>query len=263
MREKILYGCSFVPYMTLQAEGFDMVSLYDLAPGLYGGQKLGGNLCSFVQRCSQIDFSQFSGVILTNCCNSVQRLYDYIRFHYPKLFLYLLEIPRDRSGVNGYKSLFKSLKQYFRKEISEFAGRLPEKKESSGRCIQVVSSALSKKYVQALSEVFGGFYLKFSSCSSDCRGDRLLQHRQLAVSCPRRTDFYDWFETAVQWAIGVIYIVSQRCDHIMFPLPELRALCRRQSRRMLFLEEEYTNKISENSRLRYEAFRECLLLERR
>ena len=258
MTEKILYSCSFVPYMTLQAAGFDLVNLYDIDHGPCGGQKLCGNLCSYVRSCSQVDFSQFSGVILTNCCNSVQRLYDYILFHYPDIFVYLLEIPRNREGCNGFLDLFDAIKIHFGREIRMPAAIAPVEKKPVGTYIQVVSSALSRKYVHELENFFYDFCLKIDTCASDCRGDRLLQNRKAAVSCPRRADFCDWLETAVQTALGVIYIVSQRCDHIMFPLPEIRAMCRRQGRRLLYWEEEYTDRISETSKIRYEAFRECL-----
>lgn len=258
MTEKILYGCSFVPHMTLEAAGFEMISFYDIDHGLRGGQKLCGNLCSFVRICSQVDFSQFSGIILTNCCNSIQRLYDYILCHHPDIFAYLLEIPRNENRCDRYQDLFDAMQIHFGREVRMPAAIVSTEKKPAGTYIQVVSSALSRKYVQEMEKLFHKFCLQIDTCASDCRGDRLLLNWQAAVSCPRRADFCDWFETAVQTALGVIYIVSQRCDHIMFPLPEIRAMCRRQGRRFLCLEEEYTDRISETSKIRYEAFLECL-----
>jgi len=269
MKKKLLYMCSFVPYKTLEAAGFQMISAYDIELGLkhsINNTKLSGNLCSFIKYCERIDYSEYDGVIFTNCCNSAQRLYDYVKFSYLNIFTYILDIPGNNQLLKVDNQpekvmtidLINKLNCYFNVTISYNNIFKPEAQLVTQNHIWVISSAIHKKYMWELSSIFSNYNLKFDVCSSECRGDRLLSDEDSEISCLRMKNFYNWFEKKLNFVKGIIYIIAQRCDHAMFSYPEIKKICDKHRYKILLVEEEFTSKISERSKIRYEAFKECL-----
>lgn len=256
--KRLLYFCSFVPYQLLEHNGFQMVCAYN-----YDGIKmeqtfLSGNPCSFIKECEYIDYRQFDGVIFTNCCNSTQRLHDYIKYRYPHMFVYLLEIPRLSGNNWNYNNLLVALKKYFHFADIKYPVTEVEKKSENGK-ILVISSSLSRDYAKQLSALYSKKDLKFYTCWSEPRGD-LYQAAKDSVFCARMTDYVEQIKPEIMQAEAVIFITMAKCDYVMFSYPAIRQICKQCRIRFLHMEEEFTNTISENSRIRYEAFKECMSL---
>ena len=267
---KLLYFCSFVPYLTLQNMGFDIVSGYDACMETNGNSRLSGNLCSFIKYCEKIDFTQYDGIIFTNCCNSTQRLYDYVKYHYPKLYMFLLEVPRNKNERINYYSMFSSLEKQF--NLSENTENKEEKTapvpgivlhqlkiQRDG--ILIIASSLHKEYVGNLTKIFSGYNLKLESCQSVPRGDFVL-NKTMEISCPRMMGFFKYIRNKIDQVSAVIYIITQRCDYIMFTYPQIKKICEDRNMKCLVLEEEYVGHISERGKIRYEAFKESLELDK-
>ena len=98
-KPRIGYMCSYVHHHLIGELGFSTINFNDLNEGIRTSTtRLPVNLCSYALQCVKIlDQSGIDGLIVTNCCNSMQRLYDYVKLTRPELFCYMLELPRDNS----------------------------------------------------------------------------------------------------------------------------------------------------------------------
>lgn len=263
MKKQILYFCSFVPHRFLSENGFEMVSAYDLIESDGMKPVLSGNLCNFVKNCELIDFTRFDGVIFINCCNSMQRLYDYVSYRYPEVYAIILNLPHEFYCKNYFTPLFESLSLRFHTQLQE-RNPLPEEinPEEDKEKILVLTSTIHKIYFQQLQTIFKGYELQLESCWSIPRGDRLLAGEK-SVTCPRMLDYGNYLKGKIQSADMVIFITLQRCDHIMFTYPIVNEICKSHHRKLLLVEEEYRETIPAHSRIRYDAFLECIELERK
>jgi len=272
-----------VPEEMLRRAGFELISVYELAHTGFQDTNLSGNPCSFIKLCSGINYSEYDGIIFTNCCNSTQRLYDYVKYHYPYLFTYLLELPRSKEDIWNCNMLIMNLCEFFHMQPEAFFQKKYNAGENScelkaaegtkafsvkrgksgldGRNdLAIITSCLSKEYAKELTAIFPEYKYSLSACFNEDRGESyLLGERK--VSCPRMLDFYNYVQERIQEVRGVIFIAMQKCDHILFAYPAVRDICRKQNIKILLVEEEYSFKISERSYIRYEAFKECLELE--
>ncbi len=259
--KRLLYFCSFVPFQLLEQNGFQMICAYDYEKDRKEQSFLPGNPCSFIKACENIDFNQFDGVIFTNCCNSTQRLQDYIKYYYPNLFVYMLSLPRSSKESWTYTSLLEELKQFFKCEKITYP-RIElakiEEQDVTGQML-VISSSLSNSYGKQLTAFYPEVFIKFYTCQSQPRGDQ-YQNAGKPVFCVRMTDFVEQMESEIKGSKAVIFITMEKCDYIMFSYPAVRQLCKKYDIQFLHIEEEFTNNISENSKIRYEAFKECMRL---
>ncbi|MCL2702959.1 MAG: 2-hydroxyacyl-CoA dehydratase family protein [Defluviitaleaceae bacterium] len=251
-----------------------MVSIHDLsAPG---GIKNGAsaNLCSMACYAMEIDLSDFNGVIFTNCCNSTQRLFDYITISYPHIYSYMLEIAKTREhGINGWFNeqcimLAESLNSFFgSRAVNAKKPRWESNFEKpEGHCIWLLGSALDQSYANEAADVLAPMQVRFELCPSTNRGDIFLasgsskEAAARAASCPGMMDYHNWLEEEISNRSsdidGVILVSLLKCDHIMFSYPEIRKICENFGIPMMLIEEEYKYGLSGRSRLRYEAFKE-------
>lgn len=259
--KRLLYFCSFVPYQLLEQYGFQMICAYDYVNERRAQSVLSGNPCSFIKACENIEYNQFDGVIFTNCCNSTQRLYDYIKYHYPNLFVYFLSLPRSSNEDWRFGGLLKALEQFFQCEklIYTRTEQIEEKEQEVTGQMLVISSSLSKNYERQLESFYSEVPIKFYTCQSEPRGDR-YQNPGNKVFCVRMIDYAEQMEAEIQKVKAVIFITMEKCDYCMFSYPVVRQLCKKYKIKFLHIEEEFTNSISENSKIRYEAFKECMRL---
>lgn len=264
--KKLLYYCSYVPDAVLKAAGFEMISMHELAGNIKGSAHLPGSPCSFIRFCCDIPYEEYDGVIFANCCNSSQRMYDYVKHHHPDIFTYIMEVPRDGNEKWDCQGLFHALEQYFQScvrvepEIDKQHGEYPypfdEKKD-----FLILSSALHQGYIEELERIFAGFTCKFLSCGSQKRG--IMHLTGNAVACPRMLDFFAYIGGQIASAKGVILVSIRNCDPMLFAYPGIRAICREKKIPCLMIEEEYGTVMSSRSCIRYEAFLEGFGWEQR
>ena len=54
------------------------------------------NMCSYSKAVLEdIAVKDYDGIILTTCCDSIRRLYDTLKHHYPDKFIYLMDAYED------------------------------------------------------------------------------------------------------------------------------------------------------------------------
>lgn len=266
MKKKLLYYCSYVPVEILEKAGLEMQSIHELSFRTKGRMCLPGGPCSFIQYCCDIPYGAYDGILFVNCCNSSQRMYDYVRYHYPDIFCYLMELPGAKGEIWNYEELIKAVNERFDCSISlDKQKKIPfqaspgilEEKE----CLLVLSSAVHEGYVEALKDLFGGYCCHFITCNRESRGIRFLMGEEAA--CPRRPDYFSVIGKKFTNVSGVIVISQKNCDPILFSYPDIHKLCRDRKIKCLLVEEEYGSRISSRSRLRYEAFLEELEMKGR
>lgn len=262
MKKRLLYFCSFIPYINLSLAGFEMISIFDITSVGLNQYRLTGNLCSFIKSCESINYEEYDGVIFTNCCNSTQRLYDYVTYYYPNTFTYILDLPHVADNTYYYKTFFLAISKYFDIPIHDKNDVVQDNLISKeNNKILVVSSSLHKNYIEELYLLFTNYQLKLETCWSIPRGDLLLQGETI-VPCPRMMNYSHYFKDLINQIKAVIFITMQKCDQIMFTYPLIHELCETHQRKLLLIEEEYNEAVSERSKIRYEAFKECLALDR-
>lgn len=62
--------------------------------------KMHPNICSYVKGVLEtFSKADYEGIILTNCCDSIRRLYDVLRVQYPDKFVFLLDLPRKTDAA--------------------------------------------------------------------------------------------------------------------------------------------------------------------
>ncbi len=96
---KIGYACKYVPIEAMEAMGARMVRIEpaeDLASFDAAETCMHANICSFVKAAFEtVSSGDFDGVVLTTCCDSMRRLADALQAQAPRLFIHLLDVPRD------------------------------------------------------------------------------------------------------------------------------------------------------------------------
>lgn len=257
MKKRILYFCSYVPYKLLENAGFEMVSAHSTVTGARYKNSMSGNLCCFMRNCVSIDFTLYDGVIFTNCCNSTQRLYDYVTYHYPKVFTYFLEIPRDGSEEFDSSHLFYQLEQFFAIKIPVVLEKNVFLNKKQKEDILILSSCIQPGYMMDLQKLFADYHLTGETCMDLPRGDLLIINK-IYKPCVRSLHIAEEISESIKNSKAVIFVSMQRCDQIMYLYPVVKQYCESQKRRILYVEEEYSIKISERSKIRYEAFLESL-----
>ena len=107
------YTCKYAPIEIFEALGIEVekidpnVTSYDKAETI-----MHANLCSYVKGVlEEVSKKKYEGVILTNCCDSTRRLYDTLKFNFPDIFVYLLDLPRktNEDAINLYENSIKNM----------------------------------------------------------------------------------------------------------------------------------------------------------
>lgn len=278
------YMCSYVPYKILSALGFSMISFHDMGIPDSTGSKFPANVCHYVKAIEKlIKEKPLDAVIITNCCNAMQRLYDYICLYMTDILCFFLELPKDDTEYeqNRYydemNMLIQDICNTFGKkqnrdnilnQVKQMKdGDLSQLNEDS---IYVLSSALSPKLEQLLSESITDYHVVFDTCKSRDNGDRVM-HNKLSshdkaeleqLPCARVSNFVDWvsgyFKQNKKHLKGVIYLSTKNCAWHLFQQPMIMKIAHGQEIPILCMEESYNTDSFENILTRVEAFQESI-----
>lgn len=282
------YMCSYVPHHFISELGFSMINFNELDEGDAGIEKcttrMPVHLCSYVLHCANVlNSSKIDGIIVTNCCNSMQRLYDYVKLTKPDLFCYMLELPRDNSKDacicfgNHIIDLANNLKSFFHFEQNT---PLPDVYPLSYKMkynneIYVLGNAIPTDIRQQMECFFKNYNLDINHCGMKRNGDAIWQrylnyiaHKTDAEErspeeypCARMREFVDYFKNYIQdnkQLMGVVYVSSQNCDNYLLSFPVVQELCKASGIPVIELEINYNEKSSGQFATRLEAFIECL-----
>lgn len=270
------YLCSYFPESILTEAGFDTLRLFEInAESMAVGGELPINICSYVRYCQRIlNDLTLDGIVLTNCCNGMQRLYDYIREKRPDLYCCILELPRQQSQRDYlfYKmqadTFIEDICKHFKRNIPEISwmcsngSRSEEVQEVLQRStVYVIGSAVSQDMREKIDSSLEGFHVQWSTCAKKERGGGSVDDF-LRNPCARMDTFAAWFADFLSRnstnLSGIIYISSQHCDSFLFQYPSVKRICEEKGVPLLGLEESYRNNGFGQMLTRIEAFLESM-----
>ncbi len=283
-RPTIGYMCSYVPHQFISELGFSLVNFNDLDEEIEkNSTRLPVNLCSYALHCVKVlNHAKIDGLIITNCCNSMQRLYDYIKLTRPDIFCYMLELPRDKQKDeciyfgNSVTDLAEKLQGFFSLEQ-----RLPFPNKKDLSCheesrdkIYVLGNAIPVTVQKQMKNHFNNYDLEIHHCGMKNNGDALFQRyldyktnkavvREVdrEIPCARMSYFIDWFKEYLKnnnRLKGVVCFSSQNCDNYLLSFPAIQKLCKANGIPVIQMEVNYNEKSSGQFATRLEAFIECL-----
>jgi benzoyl-CoA reductase/2-hydroxyglutaryl-CoA dehydratase subunit BcrC/BadD/HgdB len=277
------YFCSYVPFEMLKNAGIEMVSLSEISQNSCRTSELSVNLCTYVRFIESIvDSAHIDGVILTNCCNSSQRLYDYIKTRRPNFFCYILELPKKSSELDA--QFFRHSVRLLVQRISEVYGIMLSSSTDSSKdesdltnsireqTVYLMGSAISNETVSIIRDSVFPLSLAVNSCSNKNNGDRMLQPQKfeglrsalsgLGQPCPRMDCFAEYFKAFFsknrENLKGIIFLCAKNCDLYLLAYPVINSLCEENEIPILYLEQEYVEQSTGQILTRIEAFVESL-----
>ncbi|WP_432409026.1 2-hydroxyacyl-CoA dehydratase [Wukongibacter sp. M2B1] len=293
-KPRIAYMCSYVPYKLMESLGFEMVFI----SGVYitsteTEKSLPVNVCSYVRYCQKaLNIEDFDGIILTNCCNGVQRLYDYIKTEIKGKFCHMLELHRD-SSIKEYEFFYTSvcglvsdICNFFSVENTLLVDKilLQEEKQEDKKdnIILMLGSAVGPQTVEEFSYYFKSYNILLKVCETRQSGDDLIkicdglaendftipneETLLKADPCPRMNYFDNWFKKWIEKKhssiSGVVYISPQRCDNFLLSYPYVKKICDLFHIPIIQIQEEYGSTAMGQHSVRLEAFSESLEFKR-
>lgn len=297
-RIKIGYLCSYFPHRLFEKLGFETFFFGEAnIENCSSNSDMPINICGYVRYCQRIlDDIELDGIVLTNCCNGMQRLYDFIKLMRPELFCRLIELPRD-NRASDYKFYRESLEntleticKHFNVQYHEdilkkvcdenFCERVIDK-----GTIYILGSAISPPMRDKLAEYLKPYTVKMNYCANRDNGDKLLnllsrnyvgEDNDILFDgyelsdiepCAHMNKFSEWFESFIirncYRLAGVIYISSQHCDSSLFSFPSIQKICRQYDVPILGMEEGYMNTSFSQVSTRLEAFLESLCFDKK
>ena len=90
------YICKYTPVEIFESFGVETKRIEPSVSSFHHADTyMHSNMCSFVKSVLEdVMDNAYEGVVLTTCCDSVRRLYDTLKAHFPDKFIYLLDLPR-------------------------------------------------------------------------------------------------------------------------------------------------------------------------
>ncbi len=107
------YICKYTPVELFESMGVSMERIEpDVTSFSQADTRMHPNICSFVKGVlEEVIRSDYEGVILTTCCDSIRRLFDVLKEEYPDKFIYILDIPRitKDAGIALYRQRIEAM----------------------------------------------------------------------------------------------------------------------------------------------------------
>jgi len=281
--------CSYFPNKLVNSMGFDTVLVeYLSCEDCSGAVKLPYNICSYVHNFQRLlGGDGFDGIVLTNCCNAMQRMYDVVRTSLPEKFSFMLEIPIGNSReeysffTQSVSKMADAMCSYFSIRYDSSIVSMHTAGQGEGfkdNTVLVLGSAVHPGVREIIINYFSRYNIESMLCSTRENGDELLRLNWMLEAnegladivslypnikpCPRMNYFFDWFEQLLeknaQRIKGIIYIVSQKCDNGLFAYPVVKKYCDSFEIPVLFIEEEFRKPGHGQYTIKLEAFLESL-----
>lgn len=134
------YICKYAPVEVFESMGVQMERIEpDVTNFNQAEIRMHPNICSFAKGVlEEVMSSDYEGVILTTCCDSIRRLYDVLREEFPDKFIYMLDTPRitKDAGITLYEQRIRTMIEEYEKfsgktfDEEKFCAYLKEKEEA-------------------------------------------------------------------------------------------------------------------------------------
>ncbi len=232
------------------------------------------NLCSFVKAAfEEIKGKDYSGIILTTCCDSTRRLYDLLKSELEDRFIYLLDLPHDKTlpafSLYGKRieEMIREYEKYSGKKFDsskirscslcksadpklEFSSRKANLLLMGARMNPEIESVLLERDINIAADL---------SCtglerSIDTSGtiEKYAESLMEQYPCSRMRENGRRFQKEFLDVDGIIYHTIQFCDIYSFEYASLSKL----GRPVLFINSDYSDSTRGQIRTRVEAFLE-------
>lgn len=232
------------------------------------------NLCSFVKAAfEEIKAKDYSAVILTTCCDSTRRLYDLLKAEFEDKFIYLLDLPHDKSEkafslyATHIKEMIKAYEKYSGKtfdqskikscslcKTSDPSLNFSSKKSNvlllGARMNSEIESVLLERDVNIVADL---------SCTGLDRSvntagtiNEYAESLMEQYPCSRMRENGRRFQKEFLDVDGIIYHTIQFCDIYSFEYASILKL----GKPVLFINSDYSDSTRGQIRTRVEAFLE-------
>ncbi|MDO5518716.1 MAG: 2-hydroxyacyl-CoA dehydratase family protein, partial [Clostridium sp.] len=277
------YTCKYAPMEIFEALGLEIekidpnVTSYDKAETL-----MHANLCSYVKGVlEEVAKKKYEGVVLTNCCDSTRRLYDTLKFNFPDIFVYMLDLPRktNKDAVklyeNSIRNMISAYEDFKKCRFDEKAlkevllKKACEKNETNDRInIGLMGARCNDEIVNLVKDSNANVVFNISCTGdervydgidkdrfslndyADCLLSKLPCVRMEDVS--RRREYIDGMKNKLQ---GIIYHTVKFCDIYSYEYAYLKDSI---DVPILKVETDYTKQCAGQIKTRVEAFIESL-----
>ncbi len=236
---KVGYFCSFVPFNYFSQLGFKMIAIPDILTEIVQyNPDLPIDLCSMARiNLSIIEHLDLDGIILTNCCNSMQKLFEYIQVKMPQIAVWIIEIPKDKTEdqfewfrKNIYKLENDMMLRFSIKDRPIHDNLEPGQHTltsplEDGNTILVLGNNISDKFRNAVRNIMKEYTIKIISCTDRTQGDHImwgaLEDRNLPCICAPSyiMQFRQYLHKYRNRISGMIFATSQHCDQTQFSVP--------------------------------------------
>ncbi len=118
------WTCSYIPIEIIEALGFIPIRIISHPEGEGGDTYLDPNMCPYIKstigNIMEGKYDNLSGIILTNSCDAMRRLFDALCFYSDSRFHFLLDVPRiiDSSSIMFFKDRLKDMISKIEKHFS-------------------------------------------------------------------------------------------------------------------------------------------------
>ncbi|BBF43401.1 benzoyl-CoA reductase subunit BadG [Lachnospiraceae bacterium KM106-2] len=280
------YVCKYTPIEIFGALGVETkriepdVTNFDQADTL-----MHPNMCSYTKAVLEdVTAHDYEGIILTTCCDSIRRLYDVLKEHFPDKFIYLLDVPRK---VNEFST--KLYEKYILEMVTEYEQytgkhfdeeelyqylknmkREPKEEKEQGIKVGIMGARLSQGVLKMIERT--GVEIVFNlSCTGLSReftvdSKKVLDSYTSALlnqfPCMRmqkaanRENYLEGMENEVD---GIIYHTVKFCDNYSYEYAHIKELFHKP---ILKIETDYTKQCAGQIRTRVEAFVESLTVSK-
>ena len=277
------YICKYAPIEVFASMGVEMKRIEpDVTNFNQAEIKMHPNICSFAKGVLEdMMDSDYEGIILTTCCDSIRRLYDVLREEFPEKFIYMLDTPRitKEAGITLYEQRIRAMiqayekfshKKFDEKVFLEYIRQKKEEQSSSSRKGSLNIGILGARANTGIQEILAkkGANVAFDlTCTGLGRkllaeeGQPLTGYTRGLLSqfpCMRMEQASNRDEMIKRYADsadGIIYHTVQFCDNYAYEYAWLKGWLKRP---LLLLETDYTRQSYGQILTRIEAFLESL-----
>lgn len=277
------YICKYAPIEIFMSMGVEMRRIEpEVANFTQADMRMHPNICSFAKGVlEEMMSSDYEGIILTTCCDSIRRLYDVLKAEQPDKFIYLLDTPRitKEAGITLYESRIRQMtaayEKYSGKRFDEEALKEVLRRQERKNAISFaddrknigIIGARAGENIQRIVEKSGGNVAFDLSCTGLGR-KIILDEREVLTGytrgllsqfpCMRMEAAAGRDELIRRYADnvdGIIYHTVQFCDNYAYEYAWLKSWLKKP---MLALETDYTKQSGGQVLTRIEAFLESV-----
>lgn len=277
------YICKYAPVEIFISMGVEMKRIEpEVTNFTQADMRMHPNICSFAKGVlEEMMSSDYEGILLTTCCDSIRRLYDVLKAEMPDKFIYLLDTPRitKEAGVGLYENrirrMIEEYEAFFGKKFDEEKLKEVLKKQEKHSAFSFakdrknigIIGARAGENLHKIVEQCGGNVAFDLSCTGLGR-KLILDEKEVLTGytrgllsqfpCMRMEAASGRDELIRRYADnvdGIIYHTVQFCDNYAYEFAWLKSWMKKP---MLALETDYTKQSAGQVLTRIGAFLESI-----